>query len=400
MVENQNFVAVEQPTEIVEFSNTARGLAELRGRLAGVVYDVKTTAGMDSAKKDRRELVSLRTGLEEIRIEQKRVILARGKLLDAEAGRITAEILELEKPIDAQIKARETEQAAAKAERERIEIARVGALTKRVDWIRAQVVAMVGKPSSEVASMIATLTTMPLDAEHFAEKLEEATKVRAEVLEKLETLRAGAVANEAEAARLAEDRRIFEEEKVASARANAAEDKRRREARDAEEAAHRERQAAAEKRDAEIRDNLSKLAATSQQAIFLLPIAAFDSLLDCVAQWPITVELFGDNLAHALDVQSGALAKIRELRAARIIKLAEEEAAALAAAEAQRNRDALEQAADPWSALESIQTLAANSARLTIDDDRSLLNEYAATIADIIGIIQRVMTARDELKKV
>ena len=94
-------------TEVAEYRATEAGLAALRERLAGKVYDLTTTAGDAEARADRRELVTMRTGIERIRKDAKAPLLAQAKLLDDEAKRITEAILEVENPIDDQIKADE-----------------------------------------------------------------------------------------------------------------------------------------------------------------------------------------------------------------------------------------------------------------------------------------------------
>ncbi len=75
-------------TAIVEYSKTEAGIADLRGRLANVVYDVTKPAEMDRARKDRRECVTLRTSLEELRVQLK------AGVLEAEAARVLKEAVD------------------------------------------------------------------------------------------------------------------------------------------------------------------------------------------------------------------------------------------------------------------------------------------------------------------
>ena len=97
-----------KPTSaITEYNATEAALTGLRARLKDARYEVTTTAGMDLARKDRRELRTLRTDLENKRVEIKAPALERCRQIDSEAKRITAELLLLEKPIDDQIKAEE-----------------------------------------------------------------------------------------------------------------------------------------------------------------------------------------------------------------------------------------------------------------------------------------------------
>ena len=125
--------------EIAEYSKTETGLAELRSRLANVAYDVTTVKGLAIAKADRAEVRGLRTGLEAMRKSIKAPSLAHCKLIDAEAKRITDELLKLETPIDEVIKLREAELEAERAAREAAEKARVMAITERIAGIRQYV---------------------------------------------------------------------------------------------------------------------------------------------------------------------------------------------------------------------------------------------------------------------
>ena len=135
--ENMNIEMIEQSkTEITEYSNTEAGLIDLRARMAGVEYDVMTVKGMAVAKADRAYVRGLRTGLESMRKHIKAPALAHCKLIDAEAARITAELLKLEEPIDAQIKAREAALEAEKAARELAERQRITAIHERISVIR------------------------------------------------------------------------------------------------------------------------------------------------------------------------------------------------------------------------------------------------------------------------
>lgn len=90
-------------TGIQEYSQTEAALAELRERIGKSQYDVSVPASMELARKDRRELVSLRTGLEAKRKEIKAPALEHCRLIDAEAARITTELRKLEEREEAEL---------------------------------------------------------------------------------------------------------------------------------------------------------------------------------------------------------------------------------------------------------------------------------------------------------
>lgn len=76
-------------TAIAEYTQTAAGLAELRQKHQGVVYDVTVPKEMKAAKEARAELRTLRTDLEKKRVEIKAPALERCRLIDEEAKRPT-----------------------------------------------------------------------------------------------------------------------------------------------------------------------------------------------------------------------------------------------------------------------------------------------------------------------
>lgn len=112
-------------TELVKFNVTDAALAELGEKYKGVRFDVQTKDGMKAAIAGRAELRTIRVDIEKTRVELKAPLLETGRLIDAEAKRITVQLSALEDPIDKQIKAEEKrfeeeKRAAERAEAERI----------------------------------------------------------------------------------------------------------------------------------------------------------------------------------------------------------------------------------------------------------------------------------------
>lgn len=198
--------AIANPTAITEYNPTVAGLAELRTRLQQVVYDLTTTAGQDAARKDRRECVTLRTTLEEIRQREKAPLLERGRLLDAEAKRITAEILALEEPIDRQIKAREADLERQREAKRIAEAQRVRDIHARIDSIRRAPLLVIGATSTRIAEKLAEVDGIAVSPAEFAEFTTDAEQAKADSMAALLAAHVATVANEAELARLAEER--------------------------------------------------------------------------------------------------------------------------------------------------------------------------------------------------
>lgn len=204
-------------TAIVEYSQTEAALADLASRYKGVVFEVLTVKGMDAAKKARAELRDYRTSLESKRVEIKAPALERCRLIDAEAKRITAALVTLEEPIDAQIKAQEARRDAEKREKERLEAERIAAEER-------------AKKEAEEAKMAA-------ERAEIAKQRAELEKAKREQEESDRQARLK-IEEEQRAARL----KIEEEERIARAGREAA-DRAARQVREAEEAKLRAEQA-------------------------------------------------------------------------------------------------------------------------------------------------------------
>lgn len=236
-------------TEIAEYSQTAAALSDLRHRYSGVAFNVTTTKGMDEAKKARQEVKGYRTALEAKRKEIKAPALESCRLIDEEAKTITAALLELEEPIDAQIKAEEARkeaERAAKAEAERQRIARHQAVILYLRGIPADVA------SASADKVLAALNE--LEALDITSSLEEfqgqAQQTKDESLAKLREMHAAAVAHEAEQARIKAEQEA-EAARIAAERAELARLRAEQEARDREAAAALEVERAAQ--EAELR---------------------------------------------------------------------------------------------------------------------------------------------------
>lgn len=193
-------------TPIAEYSETAAALGELRQRHQGVVFDVTKPKEMKAAKEARAELRTLRTGLEKKRVEIKAPALERCRLIDAEARRITAELVALEEPIDVQIKAEEARAESehlAKLEAERL---RVEAIQQKIQAIRDVPAGLVGKPSVVIAGQLANLQKTVLDEAELAEHYVTATDALAAAIARVEQLLAAQHEAEAEQKRIAAER--------------------------------------------------------------------------------------------------------------------------------------------------------------------------------------------------
>ena len=266
-------------TEIAEYSQTAAALSDLRHRYSGVAFNVTTTKGMDEAKKARQEVKGYRTALEAKRKEIKAPALERCRLIDEEAKTITAALLELEEPIDQQIKAEETRKEAEKAAKAEAERKRVALHMDSIQQIRDHLNNMVGASPEAFALSIKEVEQYECGP-YWEEFQGQAQQAKDETLGKLREMHAAAVAHEAEQARIKAEQEA-EAARIAAERAELARLRAEQEARDREaaaaleverakqeaelkaqrEAAAKEAKRIADEREAAEREQAAKLAA-------------------------------------------------------------------------------------------------------------------------------------------
>jgi hypothetical protein len=255
MTENTEKNAGSSMTSIAEYTPTAAGLAELRQKHQGVVYDVTVPKEMKAAKEARAELRTLRTDLEKKRVEIKAPALERCRLIDEEAKRLTAEIRALEEPIDVQIKAEEARAEAEKLAKLEAERLRVEGIAKAIEDIRNVPAGLIGKPAVIIEGQLAKLRDQVLDPDFFAERFREAEDALAATISRVEQQLRDQREHEAEQKRIAADRAELEriraenerlqreaDERAAAERAEA--DRKAQEQRDREAAEQREREEA------------------------------------------------------------------------------------------------------------------------------------------------------------
>jgi hypothetical protein len=116
----------EAPNSVQQYSPIEAALAELRQKYGGKTWNLSVSQEADEARSVRRGFTKLRSRLEATRKALKRPALDWSKTVDREAARIESAILEVESPIDEQIRAHEAKklmerEARAKAEADRID---------------------------------------------------------------------------------------------------------------------------------------------------------------------------------------------------------------------------------------------------------------------------------------
>lgn len=224
-------------THVGAFDAIAAGIAQIEALhpLDVIVGDIQTTKGLARATESRAAWRDPRIRVEKARKEAKAPLLALGKTIDAFAAGLEARLRQGEEHYDRQIKAEEARKAAEKAERERIERARIETHERRLDAIRATALTMQPSlPASAIAGRIAELEQVEID-EAWEEYADRARVTKRLTLQVMQDAHAAAVEREEEAARLkaaraeqariaaelAEQRRVLAEQEAAMARQRA-----------------------------------------------------------------------------------------------------------------------------------------------------------------------------------
>lgn len=241
-------------TALEEYRPVAAGLAELQKRYGSLVFDCRTAAGDRWAREARKELVTLRTTLEDKRKALKAPALERSRLIDAEAKRIEAAIRAVETPIDDQIRAVEQEKEAERDRRRQEEAEKIAA-------VRRSIVATFGPPSPRhdgqrhsaayLRAFRITTEAQAVNAEKFGDLIIEAQEAKVRALAWLDAAIGDQAQREAEAAELARQRAEFAEQ-------TRAETARRAEERKAEDARLHAEQAARAAEDLARRQEMAR----------------------------------------------------------------------------------------------------------------------------------------------
>jgi len=165
--------------QIQEYTKTSAAIAILRDKHSGP-FDVTTTKGMSVAKEARAEIRGYRVALEKLRVELKAPALERTRLIDAEAKRITAELLAIEEPIDQQIKAEEKRKEEEKAAKARAEAARLASINAKISVIRNQVAAVANQTSTIIKEELDKMMALELTEAEFQEFIPDAQRALTE----------------------------------------------------------------------------------------------------------------------------------------------------------------------------------------------------------------------------
>jgi hypothetical protein len=169
-------------------------------------FDITTTAGMKEAKALRASFRDIRIGIENARKAAKEPILEAGRKVEAAAKELTAEVVPHEQKYEQQIKDEEARVEAEKQAKIAAERARIEAIEQRIAHIRNIPASMASADSATIDAKLGELVVKRLEPAMYEEHLEDAINALNATIDALTGMYHAAVAREAEAKRVAEER--------------------------------------------------------------------------------------------------------------------------------------------------------------------------------------------------
>jgi hypothetical protein len=177
MPNETNNVDIESGTvNVAVFSQTDAALAGLREKYSEVP-DAETKDGYALVKAGCKELTTLRTSIDKARKEIKQPYLEAGRIIDAEAKRITEALVELETPMKAAKKLVDDREKREKEER-------LARLREKIAGIREFIGKARGQESVEVAVLIGEVDAIDCSKD-FYDLSVEAAEARTDTLQQL-----------------------------------------------------------------------------------------------------------------------------------------------------------------------------------------------------------------------
>lgn len=323
------------------------GIAALVAEFGGKTYEVATTAGMDAAKAARMAIRTPRFRVEHIRKAKKAELRAIGTEIETEAARITEALMEIEDPIDAQIKVETDKKAAEKAAKEQAAREKQAEIDGAIADITNKVVEVAGQPADVIAEALAWLDATEVTLEDFGDSAGRAMQAKAGTQAKLEEMLQAARAHEAELQTHAAERAAMQQEREAMAAERAEMDRMKAENKarqDALEQQERDRVAEEARQAQAVRDRAHavqvRIDAIQMMARYHEQSSStsetIQGAMDGLGKLTITEAFFESRVAEAESAVAAARTDLATLHAAAV--QAEAEAAEKAAA-AQRKKD-------------------------------------------------------------
>ncbi|WP_236870763.1 hypothetical protein [Burkholderia pseudomallei] len=213
MTEQTQLTVIERAAVALTSTERETTLRELVAKSTDMV-EIKNAAARDQVHGAAMVLRTARTDIQKAAKAARDDANAFSKAVIAEENRLIAITEPEEKRLLSLRDAWDEEREAEKRAKLEAEQRRVAEIRGRIADIGAQVTAVAGKSAAHIESVIRIVVALQIDVEHFAELTGEAEMARGTTLDKLRELHAAAVAQEAEAARLAAEREELERQRA------------------------------------------------------------------------------------------------------------------------------------------------------------------------------------------
>jgi hypothetical protein len=304
---------------ITRFSQTEAELKALAEKHSTEVFDVSTAKGLAVAKEVRKTFRDLRLSIEDTRTTAKADALAYGRALDTHAKKLQSIIADAEENADKQIKAEEARKQQEQEAKERAEQEKIAKENALLEGLRQAPLDVITAGVPEIEAAIERIQGTMLD-ELTGQAHERGVMLKAQALEKLGSILAGAKAQAAERARRAEEDAKREAEEKRAAKEKVDKERAEREQRDREDQERRKREEARASKNSAA---MQQIQGISQQVMIaragrvgVRKGGTRECIVDTLKEteaWVIDEENFGDYVAHAQTVKDSAVTQIRAM---------------------------------------------------------------------------------------
>ncbi|MCC2615969.1 hypothetical protein LJ739_06920 [Aestuariibacter halophilus] len=177
-------------TEVTDFVSSIQAeVEEIESQYSSIVPDASSKEGYDHCKQVRRDVLPVKTALENARKTLKAPILEAGKLVDSSLKPLIDRLEAVYAPF---VKAcQDVDNAKKRAEEER-----KAKIQAEFDHMNGILMKAIGESSSVIEALIDDLTNMSIDPDTFQDRTEEAAKLHFEVTSKLSDLLVDAINRE------------------------------------------------------------------------------------------------------------------------------------------------------------------------------------------------------------
>lgn len=340
----QELMPVEQPEQkslvTVEFNFNDTALAEMKERYKDLV--IGDNKSYEATKEARATVRDVRYGVQNALKAGNASLRDKIRANDAEAERLINMIVEVETPLDAEVKRWEKKKADEKAERERLEQERIDKITGMVNWMTTCVRECAGRASDFIQSKIEALELCDVTDEVFQEFINHAQATKFESLKALYSMQKDRLA-------LEESERLRLEQEAAT---KAAQDDAERAKQEAQAIIDAEREK--QRQEDEKRQKAEQQRNDADRVVGRISAMVMDSVMETAAEVGISIttianivadpNLYGEHASKVAGSRADALDRLNVIRTKKQVTEANEREQAEAAKKLKDEQEAKEKA--------------------------------------------------------